>query len=416
MDQKFVAELCNQWKISFHSSYYDVKKIAKEEGLSEEEAGRKVRYQTFLEICRKNKCNKIAIAHNKNDNAETILFHLVRGTGIKGLTGIEPSRRFDNEFSDIILIRPLLCLERSEIEDYLQKIGVSYQTDSTNLTEDYSRNKIRNRVLAYITEEINTGAINNITGAASQLKEIEDYINKNITMRYQALVQQKERRTYYIPLNEFSLEPIVIQKGIVRKIMEDLAGGSKDLEAKHVDEVLSLGSRQVGRYIHLPYGMIAEREYNGIIFYKNNEKKAEDKRNAAVLPIEIPIPGRVYLAWMQKSLEVKIINYKKNEPIPKNSCEKWFDYDKIENAVEIRTRKEGDYIQINCEGGRKKIKDYFIDQKVPKKIRDHQILITDGSHVMWIPGDMDRMSEKYKVDETTNKILLMKFIDAEEKQ
>ncbi|HCM13179.1 MAG TPA: tRNA(Ile)-lysidine synthetase, partial [Lachnospiraceae bacterium] len=112
--------------------------------------------------------------------------------------------------------------------------------------------------------------------------------------------------------------------------------------------------------------------------------------------------------------EVNIKKYEKKQPIPKSSCMKWFDYDKIENAVVIRYRKEGDYIQINPSGGRKKLKDYFIDQKIPRKERDNRPLVADGSHIMWIPGDGDRMSEKYKVDETTRTILLMKLIDTED--
>jgi tRNA(Ile)-lysidine synthase len=414
-DEDYVEELCKGLGIELYKYHYEVKKIAKEEGLSEEEAGRKVRYEAFLDVCKLKKCNKIAIAHNKNDNAETVLFHLFRGTGIKGLTGIEPNRVLEVPFDTVTIIRPLLCMERKEIESYLQTEGISFLTDSTNLTEDYSRNKIRHRILSYATQEINRGAIGNINEASSQLKEIEEFINAHIALRFQTLVRANDQ-FYHIVVNEFLTESKVIQKGVIRRILETLAGNQKDLESKHVEAVLSLFDKQVGRRINLPYNIIAEREYEEIKFFHKIERKEEKTPKEAMNPIEVTIPGRVFIPDKRKILETKLIKYKNSEPIPKSSCAKWFDYDKIENAVEIRTRKEGDYIQINASGGNKKLKNYFIDHKVPQKLRDDQILVTDGSHVMWIPGMGERISEKYKVDETTTKVLLMKMTDLEENE
>lgn len=361
------------------------------------------------------KCNKIAIAHNKNDNAETVLFHLFRGSGIRGLGGIEPKRMIPADFGDILLIRPLLCTERKEIESFLNSRGIIYQTDSTNLAEDYSRNKIRNRIMSYAVEEINSGAVDNINEAAASLREIEEYMEAGIKVKYRALVKREESSCYF-SVEEMRKEPAVIQKGIVYKMMEELAGQRKDLEAKHVGAVLSLLDKQVGRCVHLPYRIIAEREYDRVKLYPSDAAYGNYKEENSIAPVKIRIPGEVNIDSIGKSFKIELINYKKNTPIPKSSCMKWFDYDKIENAVEIRTRKEGDYIQINESGGNKKLKDYFIDHKIPKKLRESQILIADGSHIMWIPGEWDRMSEKYKVSESTTKILLMKMCDLEENE
>ncbi|MGB4661611.1 MAG: tRNA lysidine(34) synthetase TilS [Mobilitalea sp.] len=417
-DEQYVEQLCRDWNIDYSSYQYDVKKQARVEGISEEEAGRKLRYQAFQDTCRQKNCSKIAVAHNKNDNAETVLFHLFRGTGIKGLTGIEPMRVMKAEDKDIVLIRPLLCLERSEIEEYLKKHKIAYQTDSTNLTEDYSRNKIRHKVLAYATCEINSGSVGNIASAALQLKEIEEYLQNNIDQRYQDLVK-KENEEYLFSVASFCKEPVVLQKGMIRKILENLAGKSKDLEAKHVDEIMELCSKQVGRQINLPYGIIAHKNYEDIRLYcgRNQNADLKDETNKEVgKPIQITIPGQIEIPQIKAVLVAKKMKYKKDDSISKSSCEKWFDYDKIENTVEIRTRKEGDYIQINDLGGRKKLKDYFIDHKIPSRERDNQILIADGSHIMWILGTGERMSEKYKVDETTTNILLMKMIPMEENE
>jgi tRNA(Ile)-lysidine synthase len=411
-DEQFVKELCRGLKIDFCSFYYPVKEIAKELGLSEEEAGRKIRYETFLEICKSRKCNKIAVAHNRNDNAETVLFNLFRGTGIKGLSGIESKRSILTEVGEIILIRPLLYIERKEIEDYLQQRNITWQTDSTNLHEDYSRNKIRNKILAYAVKEINSGATCNITETASQLREAGDFIEAEVCKAYLSLVDESEG-CLRIPINEFLTKHLVIQKGIIMKMLEKLSGKRKDIEAKHIQAVLSLFEKQVGRLIHLPYEIIAEKEYEQIKLFC----VARDRNNVVrIAPdsIRVGTSGETLIPWKAKICETVLINYKNNITIPKSSCVKWFDYDKIENAVTIRTRREGDFIQINSSGGNKKLKDYFIDQKIPQRLRDRILLVADGSHIMWIVGEWDRMSERYKVDETTQRVLIMKMFDLEE--
>lgn len=412
-DEQFVAKLCRELKLEYEIFTANVVQIAKTENLSEEEAGRKVRYEAFFQVCKDKKCNKIAIAHNKNDVAETVLFHLFRGTGIRGLSGIQPISTRRIEGSEITIIRPLLCLERKEIEEYLKERNISYQIDATNLTDAYSRNKIRNQILPYAMNEINPNAIAHITQMASQLKEIENFINLQVDLRYSLLTNNTENGRIAIDVNAFNHEDIIIQKGIIRKVIEKLAGGLKDLEAIHVEQVLSLASKQVGKQINLPYGIVAVRDYDRILL-GIGQNIIEETDEIAIKPIVIEKPGKYYLPMLHKFLEISIIHHEKMEAIPKSSCMKWFDYDKIENALVVRNRKEGDYIQINATGGRKKLKDYFIDQKIPRMERDKQLLVADGNHIMWILGNGDRISEKYKVVASTKNILLMKLIDAED--
>ncbi len=419
-DEDYVRELCGKEELPFLSFHCDVRALADREGMSEEEAGRKVRYDTFLQVCKTYGCNKIAIAHNKNDHAETVLFHLFRGSGLRGLTGIDAVRVFPGDFSDIILIRPLLGVTRSEIEAYLGREGIGYLTDSTNLTEDYSRNKIRHRILAYASGEINSRSIDHIAEAAGTLREIEDFVRGNIRRSCEALLRREEAGCR-IGIRELGGEHIVIQKGIIRLILEELSGGGKDLEAKHVEAVLSLLEKESGKQVHLPGGLTARQEYGDIVIQKPAQKRtggnyAENGLQESFQPVKIKIPGRTELLPGAKFVEAELIRRKNNQLIPKSSCTKWFDYDKIENAVEMRTRREGDYLQINASGGSKKLKDYFIDHKVPRRLRDSRLLVADGSHIMWITGGEDRMSERYKVDETTTRILVIKMFDMEEKQ
>ncbi len=400
-DEAYVKKLCSDNKVSFTLVKADVKSLAAREGMSEEEAGRKVRYEAFRDCFDKNKCNKIAIAHNKNDNAETVLFHLFRGSGIKGLTGIPPVRQS--------IIRPLLCIGRGEIENYLKENGIRYQIDRTNLVQDYSRNKIRHQIISFAQKEINTNSVEHIVKAAEKLLEIDAYLEKNIDIAFEEVViYHKREEAYEIKIEKLRQEDLAIQKGIIRRIYGKLASQLKDVEALHVELILALTKRQVGKSVNLPYDILAVRGYHTITMKINPNKKLRDELQVKggedpLMEQSLSIPGDVYIPQTNQTLHVKLINYKKNMIIPRNGYTKWFDYDKIKNTVLIRTRREGDFIQIDSKGGRKKMKALFIDEKIPREKRDFLPLLADGAHIMWVVGG--RMSEAYKVSEETKVIL-----------
>lgn len=413
-DEVFVKKLCHDMSIKLRVYHYDVVQIAKDQGLSEEEAGRKIRYKSFVKAAKESKCNKVAIAHNKNDNAETFLFNLFRGSGIKGLTGIEPMVTMKTDVGNGTFIRPLLFVSREEIEDYLSKEGVEYQTDLTNLSDLYTRNKIRNRVLSYVNENVNSKATQHITNAAKILAETYRFIDRYSDERFSLIVKKSDKSYEYL-INELEKEDIVIQKEIIIKIIGKLAGKLKDIESKHIEDVLALGKRQVGRYINLPYGIIALKEYDIVrIYIKQDQQETNHERDIEITPVKIKIPGRTYIKKQDIYIATEVHNYNKNQPFPKNSCMKWFDYDKIENTLTLRTRKTGDYLQINSWGGRKKLKDYFIDIKIPKEERDSKLLVADGNHILWVIGNGDRISERYKINDNTNHILSMRLINSKE--
>lgn len=173
-DMNFVENMCNNDGVKFRYYKYDVPGYAKTNGLSEEEAGRTLRYKAFDEVAKELISNgrsvKIAVAHNRNDSAETFIHNLCRGSGLKGLAGI-PCKNGS-------IIRPVLCLTREEIEMYLSEHNITHIDDSTNFTEDYTRNKIRHRVLPYLSENINDNSISHICQAADELREIEDYLSE----------------------------------------------------------------------------------------------------------------------------------------------------------------------------------------------------------------------------------------------
>lgn len=413
-DEAYVIKMCADYGINCTSVKADVRGISAKEGLSEEEAGRKVRYEAFYECFVKNKCNKIAIAHNRNDNAETILFHLFRGSGIKGLTGIKAKR--DQ------IIRPLLSVGRDEIEKYLELNKIKYCNDRTNFTEDYSRNKIRHRIISFAREEINPKAVEHIVNTGEQLKEIENFIEKMVIAACNRIATKKDDESYELNIDELRSEDRVIQKGIIRKVYFELAKQLKDVDALHIDLILSLMDKGTGKSLNLPHGILAVRNYEVLTLKCKKDLKTDkalnEKKEPAVIfgknslienntgmvsEMELKIPGEIRIPETGQTLQIKLINYKKNMIIPKNGCTKWFDYDKIKDTVLVRTRKEGDFIQIDAAGSRKKIKSLFIDEKIPREKRDKLPLLADGPHIMWVIGG--RMSEAYKVTEETDVIL-----------
>lgn len=403
-DALFVEELCSNYGVGFVLVTENVREIAKKERISEEEAGRNVRYEAFHNICNKLGANKIAIAHNSDDKAETVLFNLFRGSGLKGLTGISAIR--DN------IIRPLLCVNRSQIEKYLEDRNITYCTDLTNLETDYTRNKIRLKVLPYISEYINNNVKEHIVQTSVMIDETLSYIESNANDCFEKIVKQKDGQ-YSIRIGEFIVENIVIQKLVIRKMIERLAGKLKDITSEHVNMVLSLIEMQVGKRVNLPYSIVAQKGYEDIKLYVANNNITKDKTKEKILQQEeITIPGSYFVENENLQFEFNLIKYKKNLIIPQNGCTKWFDYDKINNTVSLRNRREGDFLQIDRRGSKKKLKAFFIDRKIPKEERDEILLLADGNHIMWVVGD--RISEAYKIDENTKYVLTVKLYGGNE--
>ena len=387
-DAAFVKRACTKFKVPHRVVSVDVPRIAEEQGLSLEEAGRMVRYQEFSDYAYEVGANKIAVAHNSNDNAETVLMNLARGTGIKGLSGIAPKRKMeDSKGNTIEVIRPILCLTRKEIEEYLKENEIEYRNDSTNDSTDYTRNKIRLEIMP-ILENINDNAMQNITNASNELANTTEYIEKDVEDAYEEFVTEKDGKLF-LSDKAFSLDPVVFT-GVIRKMIENTAGKLKDITRIHVGDVVSLSEKQVGKKIDLPYSIVAEREYEGISIYSEaNESTSQEDEKEVIVSFEDD-------------------DFDK-ENIEELKYTKWLDYDKI-NDVVVRTQKKDDYIVIDDKGSKKKLKKYFVDEKIPRRDRDNVLLVADGSHILWVVGH--RISEAVKVTPETKKVIKLTYKDS----
>ena len=250
-DQSYVETVCRERNIPCYSFHVDLKRFAQKEGMSQEEAGRYYRYQCFEKVRKEVSGHRIAVAHQREDACETVLFNLFRGTGLKGLTGIPPVRD--------VIIRPLLCVNREEIEKYLREKGISWRTDETNLTDAYTRNKIRNQILPYIEANINPAAGQHIQETAQLLKDISDYLDRQGEAAFDDCVSVGKNPICAIHGEAFRKLDVVIQREVLRRAIRVAAGKLKDVDREHIEMIRGLLDKNVGRRCHLPHQLQAVR-------------------------------------------------------------------------------------------------------------------------------------------------------------
>ncbi|MFI3200922.1 MAG: tRNA lysidine(34) synthetase TilS [Eubacteriales bacterium] len=393
-EASFVKEYCKKNIIPYHYVSEDVRTYAKEHHISEEEAGRIIRYeafnQLFQELTKDSHC-KIAVGHNQNDRAETMIFHLTRGTGLTGLQSMLPCRGN--------IIRPILCLNRIEIEEYLKERNVEYCTDQSNFSKDYTRNQIRHKIVPCM-EMVNDKTIEHMNETATILEEVETYLMKQVDMAYEACVTFTENH-YGMNLESLKGYDAIIQQYLVRKILYQCSGQHKNFTMKHIKAVLGLLYKEVGKYVMLPYKVIGKREYQRLCIYR----KCEVVEEKEILEFEvINFPSTLTLLGRKEiSFSVYNCGISQTINIEEKAYTKCFDYDRIKEIILVRTRREGDYIALNDPLSRKSLNRYMITAKISKEIRDEKLLLADGSHIMWVIGG--RISEYYKVTSQTTRIL-----------
>ena len=384
-DQEYAKKLCERLGVPFTVYTYSVPAIAQQEKRSLEEAGRMVRRRAFEEKAASlGKKAVIALAHHENDNAETVLHNLIRGTKAAGMGGIRPIQEIGE---GVAYIRPLLKVTREEIETYLRQQQIPWMTDSTNQELEYTRNRIRHRIIPEM-EKINPKVVSHIAQAADTFQAIEEYLTGQADMLYREYVEQRENG-YWIR-KELFLEKELMQSYVIRMVLERAADKKQDLTAFHVESILSLGKGRTGASVSLPGGVLASQVYGDLY-------------------VRLPDSGEAPL----KELELDIFPWE-NQQIPEKTYTKWFDYDKIKSSLEIRHRKPGDFLTIADIGGRKKLKDYFIDCKIPREEREKVTLLAEGSHILWVVGY--RISQYYKVTRQTKTVLKVhvKGVDKDE--
>ena len=400
-DEEFVKQFCTKLSVPLETYFANVEAVATERKQSTEEAGREVRREFFKQARSKYNGTKIALAHHQNDNAETFLFRLARGTGLKGLGGMAPVK---DEY-----IRPLLCVERSEIEAYLQERGVCYCKDATNESDAYTRNRIRNHMISYLETEINSKTVEHMSETMEQMRLVQDYLEQQAEGHLKSCVTQTELG-YLISEEKYREVPEVLKPMLTKKVLVWLCQKEKDLEGVHLKKIQELFDKQTGRKIDLPYQMEAKRVYDGVEIYQKEAVEIESEKE---IFWNLQKTEAAY-QWENKKICCRILNKMQidGETLEKSHTKR-FDCDIIKNGISFRTRRPGDYITIHPDGRTQKLKTYFINEKIPQKERDKILLVADGSHILWIVGY--RVNCAYQTKENTNCVLEIHIDEGEEK-
>lgn len=392
-EEGLVKNLCQDLGIPFYASKVDVAKKAESEKKSIEEAGREVRYHFFNQLWTELQADLIATAHHKDDNAETVLLNLLRGTGIKGLRGIMPVSGH--------LIRPLLGLSKSEIENYLQEHDLPYFIDQSNFDPIYLRNKLRQELIPLLKAEYNPQIIESL----NQLATIAGEENAELESQAKSLFAQgKVRETPdTIVLNNKFLASlsIALRKRVLLYTLGTLTDAS-GWEALDIELILDLMTKTgSSKMIQLKKGVKVTKVYDELVF--STLEKERISFDYLLYP-----PTTILLATGKKYLFELI----KGEDFATQKAKNYLayiDYDKCQKPLHLRSRKAGDIFHPYGLKGSKKIKDYFIDLKIPQyKRQEIPLLTSDEDDIYAVLGY--RISSLVSVDANSNNVLTIKDI------
>lgn len=262
-DEEYVSKFCKKYNIEFFSKRIKIEEKAKQEKIGTEEAGRNARYEFFNEILEKTNSNKIATAHTANDNAETVLMNIIRGSGTAGLKGIEAKR--DN------LIRPLIECSRDEIEDYCKKNKLNPKIDKTNFENIYTRNKIRNMLIPYIKENFNPNIIEGLNRLSDLSKQENEYLETVTAKIYKDILIEEQDNQIILDLNKFNLQELVIKSRLVLYTINILFGTRSGIEKKHIEDIIKLCSNNIGNKFLIPNKKVKILVKNKKIFFIVNQ-------------------------------------------------------------------------------------------------------------------------------------------------
>ena len=393
-DENFVKDLAKKLELPYYSTRVNMDEYAKEKGLSSEEAGRELRYGFFRKIVTELGGGKIAVAHNKNDQAETLLMRLFRGTGVDGLCGMD--------FISQDIIRPILNIERMEIEKYLEDRNIETKLDKTNLETIYNRNKIRLELIPYIEENFNPNIIDALWRTSRIANIDNEFLELYTKKSYDKMVKKARENSIILDRNSFSKEEKSIQQRIIRNVIIYINGSVQGLTEQHISNILELFIEGgTGKSIDIIDNIVAKTSYDNVIIEKKKEIEIRD------YIYEIIIDGSTYVEELGLKISTEFISRDKLDVSAGNRFIKYFDYDKINKGLYIRNRKAGDRFVPYGMKGNKKLKDYFIDEKISKEKRDLIPILVDEENILWIVGY--RISDLYKITDATETVLKISF-------
>jgi tRNA(Ile)-lysidine synthase len=385
---EFCKKLCEGLSIPFVVRSVDVNTYAKEQGMNKQEAARELRYKAFDEVFADIRADRLAMGHTADDQIETFFMRFFRGSGPRGLSGIPPVRAR--------IIRPLIEVERNDIEKFLDEESVNSMVDSSNLKEDYLRNKLRLLVMPEI-RKINPGILETVSRTMDILREEEKYFDLIVTMTLMKLISRKTDLRIELFLTPMEAMDKVILRRVLRRAIDETRS-LRSMEFIHIEDIIDLIKKgRHGDRLYLPKELRVIKTYSTLVITSEVPQRLET--------LTLSVPGEVVLkeirATLKASVEDKAVSLEDGKTVAV------FDADKVGTVLTIRPREKGDVFYPMGFGKRKKLQDFFVDEKVPRDERDSIPILVSGNGIVWIAGY--RGDEKFKVTEGTKKFLRLEF-------
>jgi tRNA(Ile)-lysidine synthase len=409
LDEEFVVAQAAGMDLTVTTRRLDVRRHARENKLSIETAARGLRIRALSDIARGGGCDRIATAHQKNDNAETILHRLSRGTGFQGLGGIWPVRVFADGTT---FIRPLLCVTRDEITAYLRQRNLTWRRDHTNADCTYRRNYIRHRLLPALQRQFAGSVVEQLSQLARRARGFAHLVNRQADKAWPNLADCTDQRVS-LNLENFETCPPPVAVELVRRSLSAIGSGQRDITQWHYERILQLAGQNIsGVKIELPGGFVVRREYGNLIFTPSGRKVCLD-----VEPVELRIPGQTtfgrYLIEagvldadeLRENLKSEIQNSK----FPASGGAEWFDWEKVRPPVSVRFRRAGDRFTPLGLSEEKKVGKFLTAQRVPSRVRADVLVVADKEKILWVRPI--RISEQAKVTGQTRRVLQLRITD-----
>ena len=397
-DADFVCETAKAACVPFLEGSADVPAYAREHGLNLEAAARELRYGFFEGACGKLGLRKIALGHHMDDQAETLLLNLIRGSGLDGLTGMD-------YFRAPVYIRPLLDVSRKDIEAYAKEHGIAHVEDATNACLDYSRNYIRHELMPALLR-LNPQTAGALCRSAKLLREDNEIVRSVVGAYYDQTVGQNEMG-YFVDLQKYAGLLLAVRKHLLRKLLADHYG-LIDIEKQHIDRLDEFAlTAETGKKLDIKFEVFATKSYGQLIISKKTYRIKKD----GVFSLKV---GGLTQIWDGKVFHC--------EPCRRPECFgsatdtiQYVNGGPLEGAC-VRTRMPGDVFSPLGMKGRKTLKEAMIDFKIPRALRNEIPLVARGREILWIPGYA--LSDKLRIDDDTKNICRIEYfqVKTEEKE
>ncbi|WP_188624323.1 tRNA lysidine(34) synthetase TilS [Caldalkalibacillus thermarum] len=411
LDQAYVEEMCARWNISCVSKKRDVASYARKHRLSKQVAARECRYALFKEVALSQKCDKVAVAHHADDQVETVLMRLIRGTGLQGLSGMRPKRRLA-EFGPLAaceLIRPLLALTKDEIEYYCQIYELHPRLDRSNLADDATRNWIRHHLVPKM-KALNPNLPQVIQEMTHLVADDEAYLTQLAEEKLVHIVDERSEQQIRVRLPALRQLPPPLQRRVILLLLSYLSH-VRQWKKAHIDSVLGVIKREEGhQQLHLPAEIDVERQYD-VLFLRKRTLSGSDAQISFCY--ELSGPGTYQWEGLPFCLTIDKRPVSAQRPEKGSGRQKdqrglqraYFDAEELNFPLLVRNRRPGDKIQPLGMTGHRKVKDIFIDCKIPQHQRDLWPIILDQEGVIWIPGL--KRSDRAKVTDKTKEMYVL---------